>query len=565
MIKNAFIWLLTAIVVVNTSCIKEQYIDTDNEDFHPQESTYANLSVRINYGAEADTVVKEYDVDNLSLLFFGANNKLEVNQFFGKSELVEGATGALPGKVWGSSYALKKAVMVTAGRKKVVALINTNESLRAELQTIKTYDAYKRIQVQTGNQLTGNANTNSYLKEMGISHGTSAGNTFTTHFNALLMSGEQEVTLEAGVTETDVEADQKNVIKDLRVERVMAKVTLAIKSLEGFNANFSYIESISRVILGNVPKSSFLMKQTNNASPFFDNATDFEPWDRDQNRVEHPTEFSTTNGGSKYTFYVPENTFATPYRGNTTFMGIGFRMSYKSTANFWCFYDEDKNKTHYVAAAPGSSPAHPWNGDSYKYIRSFFNETLTYIKEDTVDASPLIPDRIIVMDRYTRDKRTQDAALKNKLGATITPGWALFVYRTENLDNKFVTERWYDEMQLYYYTGKSEAGGDAIRTNRYDFKAAYYGSGNYFRLNLEDFQADVLSSKRYVVNRNDWFDITVKGIKAATDDRGFKFPGYPDIKDLTRSKGSNLYDSFLDVEIKIKNWEDGGSQDIPLE
>lgn len=553
MIKNAFILLLMATAVLNTSCVKEHFSAIDDDDVSPeQESTYANLFVHIDSKAGTGTEDAERKVDNLSLLFFGSNNRLEVNMFFTSDKLIL--------NVQSGSYSLKEVVMVTAGQKKVVALVNTPETLRGKLQNLKTYSDYMDLKVATAGDLTDGP-MNTYLQDMGITGRTSSGQTFTTDFNALLMTGEKEVTLEAGATQTEVEAGMKNVIEDLRVDRTMAKVTIKVNGLlnpanssPGFKLRTS--EKQPLVTFGNLPKFSYLLKHTNNRSPFF-SSVDFSEWKRNltTNTQETRENAFPTNGAVDFTFYVPENTFATPYRGNTTFMGIIAKMSYKDSNNYWCIYDEDNNQTSYLPA--GTS----WNANKHEHIRTYFNTVSTYIKNQA--KGTLSPDSIVVMKDYLRNKKSQDSTLAIQLGTPQPSGWVLFVYPTKELDQKFETERWYDEMQLYYYTGQVDGNGP-VRIDRHDFKAAYYKGVNYYRLNLEDFKADALSAKRYAVNRNDWFAITVKSVRPI-DGNGFKFPGYPDIQDLTRSASGSLYESFLDVDIKVKDWDVEGSNDVPLE
>lgn len=78
-----------ATAVLNTSCVKEHFSAIDDDDVSPeQESTYANLFVHIDSKAGTGTEDAERKVDNLSLLFFGSNNRLEVNMFFTSDKLI---------------------------------------------------------------------------------------------------------------------------------------------------------------------------------------------------------------------------------------------------------------------------------------------------------------------------------------------------------------------------------------------------------------------------------------------------------------------------------------------
>lgn len=541
--------VLVVICALVASCTRGDFElspDNNSDAELVADSTYCNviLSLSSNDGTSTRTAgddgstAEERKVTNLTLMFFNADNlKLEASANFTELD-----------SVGEDKYKLKKAMQVTAGRKKVVALVNVPSSLKARLATIKSYGDCKNFLLNT------HGGTD-YLKELGVTNprheAPHQSHVSMAAANGLLMTGECNASLIAGVTESDVIVGKNN-ISDFYVDRAVVKVKVVVekafytKLKEAYPGIFQTHDVTSPTIqIRNLPNHSFLLARDEYMSPYY-NSLDFTNWDFQTSYLYLGT--TSDNEVKTGIAYIPENTFSTAYRGNTSYIHIAFRVGYKTNNPyvFYAFYDQTKNETFFQQGQHIRQPKY-----DIEEVKKFFNGH----KGKYMEGEDLKGAYVISHAGATKDKTEQDNLVRNNL----TAGYYLFIYRAETPTPSGQSEVWYDEIQLYKYTGVG-----LERYNRQDFKSAYYASSIIFRINLTDLLVNESSNKRYSINRNTAFTINIKGIKTPTG-TGFEVPGYPHLYDTYRRPGDKLTESGMGLDITVEKWGMGGGTNVDIE
>lgn len=262
------------------------------------------------------------------------------------------------------------------------------------------------------------------------------------------------------------------------------------------------------------------------------------------------------------------------YRGQYAFNAVvGWSLPILDFAtvtsfDWWVLTDENGGKIYYPVCKPVSLltqypgyfddvvihkkvPAALTNVFLWWYIQAptlFYDDNVPFNNDD--------PKTVFHCDMTTlaKDKATQDAVALAKSYAegssagVLNPGYYVFYYDAKALHSG----KWYDEIYIYHYDGTKNDAGEWNRTLFKTYTAGFYNNCTcYYRINLEDVTKDKYAFDRYAVNRNDWYDVIIKKINEI---------GYPDEEDLFCNPEDEVSASWLEVEISVQDWRDGGEQ-----
>lgn len=623
--------ILPLFTTFSCTVVNEQFDVPVDESESAESDTYVNFNLSLESRNSLTVADPEEKIHGIYFLIFNESNKLERKAYFTVGDL----TPVAPTATAPLSYKLKKPMMLSAGKKRVYAIANPNSTLTGKLDDMQLKEdrsVLRDMQVEFLPSTTTLANrtnvdkqgyrpyggltqfqtfyTRNYNNSMeqpdnfGFSYqsygydfnrfpGSTATGAPQISSTGLLMSGENTVELEAGVSETEALAEEKNLVT-IGVTRLVAKVSISMNTTNTEDNLFDiYDGPLSDRAVGNNtypvtpiyfvanrPRSEYLIERgvtpythtpANEYGNHFSNAChgfhSFAP----------KTNYNNRNNLTPY-LYLPENIVSIPRRGNASYLWVGIPFTPKAgTVTQWHVRSgttwQEQSRTfpngHELCEITDVTNTTPVNNKVY--VKMGRGENLGEYLKWALFMPDKTPTNVIhvnmSMNDYTR--AMQEAALGQRLGTLQNGDHVVFYYKATDV----ASGHYYDYAQVFQYriTG---SGGNLSRSRtlvkeyrvvRYSNLAENLDNSNaqheiyysYYSIYLENQDPSVVGTiEQYAVHRNNHFDVKVNRILQL---------GFPDPHDPMLDPADEIRSSWIEIKISIEPWEKSTNQDETID
>ncbi len=602
-IRNLF--ALTAIsMMALTACNNDDVVggEPDNgTEILEGEKTYAVFNIAIGEGGETRTetpsageegaIRNEAKVDKAGLYIF----KWATEKTGEPEVMVDDLAATL--ETSGDWDFPAVPVMLTSGKKHVVVVTNMTDAIKAELRTAFSdkangYTKFYQVVAKLGDKVAS-------IDNFDISNLFSESDTKDSSAPYIIMSGETDKVLKAGVTQSEAELASSDNHVMVFVNRFPAKIDVKLGYYNSSADQAIYTElpvPATANQVGTVKSFAYDVRNQNRGEYAMKHVTGTfvnTLWSAPGTTVDADRYFpivdetltfpgklltndtqASADNYREYVTYIPENTNETALRGNTSYTAL--KASYIPTADCYVSgYTHDANRKNAVTLTKETYPTTIAEGSyslfNYNYNIAFkIESTSTAAASDAnmralagyhvAQVADVLGDIKIdnvqianaVAGFQTGQKITTDANQKALAAATKTRGAATLWIKIDQTLNASGDLEQYIITGAYYYS--PNADGEYTVNEGINFGSLTCGLYTtnteglkcYYRVNIYDPALGVTNMMHYSVVRNYSYHMTISKINSI---------GYPTQVDLTVDPDEPLTNNtFVQAHIKVNMW-----------